>query len=147
METLYFLDEPLPLLETLVPPSLFLPPQLYLLLWLRPVVNLVVYDLRVHLIEQAVIILLAVDVSIVLYLQCVKVLEQIGTYRVESGTLIPARLLLLVTSLGSVDPELLGGMVVKIGSRMIDTSLKTKLNSLRIAMMLTALACALRIVM
>ena len=34
----------------------------------------------------------------------------------------------------SVDPELLGGMVVKIGSRMIDTSLKTKLNSLRIAM-------------
>ena len=34
----------------------------------------------------------------------------------------------------SVDPSLLGGMVVKIGSRMIDTSLKTKLNSLRIAM-------------
>jgi len=34
----------------------------------------------------------------------------------------------------SVDPSLLGGMIVKIGSRMIDTSLKTKLNSLRIAM-------------
>ena len=34
----------------------------------------------------------------------------------------------------SVDPSLLGGMVVKIGSRMIDTSLKTKLNSLHIAM-------------
>lgn len=34
----------------------------------------------------------------------------------------------------SVDPSLLGGLVVKIGSRMIDTSLKTKLNSLRVAM-------------
>lgn len=34
----------------------------------------------------------------------------------------------------SVDPSLLGGLVVKLGSRMIDTSLKTKLNSLRIAM-------------
>ena len=34
----------------------------------------------------------------------------------------------------SVDPSLLGGMVVKIGSRMIDTSLKTKLNSLRVTM-------------
>ena len=34
----------------------------------------------------------------------------------------------------SVDPSLIGGMIVKVGSRMIDTSLKTKLNSLRIAM-------------
>lgn len=34
----------------------------------------------------------------------------------------------------SVDPSLIGGLVVKLGSRMIDTSLKTKLNSLRIAM-------------
>lgn len=33
-----------------------------------------------------------------------------------------------------VDPSLIGGLVVKLGSRMIDTSLKTKLNSLRIAM-------------
>lgn len=33
-----------------------------------------------------------------------------------------------------VDPSLLGGLVVKVGSRMIDTSLKTKLNSLKIAM-------------
>ena len=30
-----------------------------------------------------------------------------------------------------VDPALLGGLVVKIGSRMIDTSLRTKLNSLK----------------
>jgi F-type H+-transporting ATPase subunit delta len=30
-----------------------------------------------------------------------------------------------------VDPEIIGGLVVKIGSRMVDGSLKTKLNSLR----------------
>jgi F-type H+-transporting ATPase subunit delta len=30
-----------------------------------------------------------------------------------------------------VDPALLGGLVVRIGSRMIDTSLRTKLNSLK----------------
>ena len=34
----------------------------------------------------------------------------------------------------SVDPSLLGGMIVKIGSRQIDTSLKTKLNSLKLAL-------------
>jgi F-type H+-transporting ATPase subunit delta len=33
-----------------------------------------------------------------------------------------------------VDPTLLGGLVVKIGSRMIDSSLRAKLNGLRIAM-------------
>jgi len=33
-----------------------------------------------------------------------------------------------------VDASLLGGLVVKVGSRMIDSSLKTKLNSLQIAM-------------
>jgi len=33
-----------------------------------------------------------------------------------------------------VDPSLLGGLVVKIGSRQIDTSLKTKLNSLKLAL-------------
>ncbi|MCL4767061.1 MAG: F0F1 ATP synthase subunit delta [Hyphomicrobiaceae bacterium] len=33
-----------------------------------------------------------------------------------------------------VDPALLGGLVVKIGSRMIDSSLRTKLNSLKILM-------------
>lgn len=33
-----------------------------------------------------------------------------------------------------VDPALLGGLVVKLGSRMIDTSLRTKLHSLRVAM-------------
>jgi F-type H+-transporting ATPase subunit delta len=33
-----------------------------------------------------------------------------------------------------VDPSLLGGLVVKVGSRMIDSSLRTKLNSLKIRM-------------
>ncbi|WP_181701573.1 F0F1 ATP synthase subunit delta [Chthonobacter albigriseus] len=34
----------------------------------------------------------------------------------------------------SVDPSLIGGLVVKLGSRMIDTTLKTKLNQLKIAL-------------
>jgi len=33
-----------------------------------------------------------------------------------------------------IDPTLLGGLVVKVGSRMIDTSLRTKLDGLRAAM-------------
>ena len=33
-----------------------------------------------------------------------------------------------------VDPSLLGGLVVKVGSRMIDSSLRTKLDSLRSVM-------------
>jgi F-type H+-transporting ATPase subunit delta len=33
-----------------------------------------------------------------------------------------------------VDPSLLGGLVVRVGSRMIDTSLRTRLNSLKVAM-------------
>lgn len=33
-----------------------------------------------------------------------------------------------------VDPSLIGGLIVKIGSRMIDASLKTKLQSIKIAM-------------
>ncbi len=33
-----------------------------------------------------------------------------------------------------VDPAILGGMIVKVGSRMIDTTLRTKLDNLKIAM-------------
>jgi F-type H+-transporting ATPase subunit delta len=33
-----------------------------------------------------------------------------------------------------VDPSLLGGLVVRVGSRMIDSSLKTKLQKLQLAM-------------
>lgn len=34
----------------------------------------------------------------------------------------------------SINPELIGGMIVKIGSRMIDSSLRTKLDRLQIAL-------------
>jgi F-type H+-transporting ATPase subunit delta len=33
-----------------------------------------------------------------------------------------------------VDPAIIGGLVVKLGSRMVDTSLRTKLNALKLAM-------------
>jgi F-type H+-transporting ATPase subunit delta len=33
-----------------------------------------------------------------------------------------------------VDPAIIGGLIVKIGSRMVDTSLRTKLNAIRHAM-------------
>jgi F-type H+-transporting ATPase subunit delta len=33
-----------------------------------------------------------------------------------------------------VDPSIIGGLIVKLGSRMVDGSLKTKLNAIRIAM-------------
>ncbi len=39
-----------------------------------------------------------------------------------------------VTLDARVDPSLLGGLVVQIGSRMIDSSLKTKLQNLQVAM-------------
>ena len=34
----------------------------------------------------------------------------------------------------TVDPSILGGLIVKIGSRQIDTSLKTKLTSMKLAL-------------
>jgi F-type H+-transporting ATPase subunit delta len=33
-----------------------------------------------------------------------------------------------------VDPSIIGGLVVKLGSRMVDSSLRTKLNSIKLAM-------------
>jgi F-type H+-transporting ATPase subunit delta len=33
-----------------------------------------------------------------------------------------------------LDPSIIGGLIVKLGSRMVDGSLKTKLNSIRLAM-------------
>jgi F-type H+-transporting ATPase subunit delta len=33
-----------------------------------------------------------------------------------------------------VDPSILGGLVVRVGSRMVDSSLRTKLQRLRLAM-------------
>ena len=39
-----------------------------------------------------------------------------------------------LSSLDEVDPEILGGLVVKIGSQMIDSSIRTRLNRLALAM-------------
>jgi F-type H+-transporting ATPase subunit delta len=39
-----------------------------------------------------------------------------------------------VTMRESVDPSLLGGLVVRVGSRQVDTSLRTKLSSLKLAL-------------
>ena len=39
-----------------------------------------------------------------------------------------------VTIKASVDPEMLGGLVVRVGSRLVDSSLRTKLNQMGIAM-------------
>lgn len=33
-----------------------------------------------------------------------------------------------------IDPAIIGGLIVKVGSKMVDTSLRTKLNSIKIAM-------------
>ena len=33
-----------------------------------------------------------------------------------------------------VDPSIIGGLIVKLGSRMVDTSLRTKLNAIKLAM-------------
>jgi F-type H+-transporting ATPase subunit delta len=34
----------------------------------------------------------------------------------------------------TVDPSIIGGLIVKLGSRMVDTSLRTKLNAIKFAM-------------
>lgn len=34
----------------------------------------------------------------------------------------------------TIDPAIIGGLIVKIGSRMVDTSIRTKLNTLKFAM-------------
>lgn len=39
-----------------------------------------------------------------------------------------------VTLVQKVDPAILGGLIVKIGSRMVDSSLKTKLESMKFAL-------------
>ena len=39
-----------------------------------------------------------------------------------------------ITVQAKVDPSLLGGLIVKVGSRMIDNSLRTKLDHLKVAM-------------
>jgi F-type H+-transporting ATPase subunit delta len=39
-----------------------------------------------------------------------------------------------VTATVTVDPSILGGLIVKVGSRQIDTSLRTKLSTLKLAL-------------
>jgi len=39
-----------------------------------------------------------------------------------------------VAIIATVDPSILGGMIVKVGSKQIDTSLKTRLSSLKLAL-------------
>jgi F-type H+-transporting ATPase subunit delta len=39
-----------------------------------------------------------------------------------------------VTLQSRVDPGILGGLIVKLGSRMIDSSLKTKLQNIKVAL-------------
>jgi len=39
-----------------------------------------------------------------------------------------------VTLVQKVDPSILGGLIVKIGSRMVDSSLKTKLETMKLAL-------------
>jgi len=34
----------------------------------------------------------------------------------------------------TIDPSILGGMIVKVGSKQIDTSIKTRLSSLKLAL-------------
>ncbi|PZO68820.1 MAG: F0F1 ATP synthase subunit delta, partial [Sphingomonas taxi] len=33
-----------------------------------------------------------------------------------------------------IDPKILGGIIVRLGSRMVDASLRTKLNAIKLAM-------------
>jgi len=39
-----------------------------------------------------------------------------------------------VTLVQKVDPSILGGLIVKLGSRMVDNSLKTKLEGMKFAL-------------
>ncbi|WP_188908101.1 F0F1 ATP synthase subunit delta [Aureimonas endophytica] len=54
--------------------------------------------------------------------------------RRELGETLGAYAKKTVTMRETVDPAILGGLIVKIGSRQIDTSLRTKLNSLKLAL-------------
>lgn len=56
--------------------------------------------------------------------------EQIKSIRMEIESMI-GKAVILETR---VDPDLLGGLIVKVGSKMIDSSLRTKLNKLKTVM-------------
>jgi F-type H+-transporting ATPase subunit delta len=56
--------------------------------------------------------------------------QQIATLEKQLGTAVGKQ----VTLSARVDPGLLGGLVVRVGSRMLDASLRTKLRQLELAM-------------
>jgi F-type H+-transporting ATPase subunit delta len=56
--------------------------------------------------------------------------EQIAAVREQLGKAIGQKVRLTA----AVDPDLLGGLIVRVGSRMIDASLRTKLHQLELAM-------------
>ena len=56
--------------------------------------------------------------------------EQIGNL----AEALKAKIGKTVTLSEHVDQSLIGGLIVKVGSQMIDSSLKTKLTAMRIAM-------------
>ena len=46
----------------------------------------------------------------------------------------PAGIAATYAALPGIDPALIGGLVVRMGGRMVDASLRTKLNAIRLAM-------------
>ncbi len=61
--------------------------------------------------------------------------KQLSTSQLAAvGAAIKAAVGSNVSIVERVDPSLLGGMIVKVGSRMVDSSLRTKLQRLRLAM-------------
>jgi F-type H+-transporting ATPase subunit delta len=52
--------------------------------------------------------------------------ELVATLKAKTGKDIALRT--------EIDPSILGGLIVKIGSRMVDSSIRTKLNNLRLVM-------------
>jgi F-type H+-transporting ATPase subunit delta len=57
-----------------------------------------------------------------------------GAQRQSLADTLKAKIGKTVTLTEHVDPSLIGGLVVKVGSQMIDSSLKTKLSAMKVAM-------------
>lgn len=52
----------------------------------------------------------------------------------ELGTMLASKLKLVVRPVISIDPSLIGGLTVQVGSQLIDSSIKTKLSSLQLSL-------------
>jgi F-type H+-transporting ATPase subunit delta len=66
------------------------------------------------------------DVTSAIPLSDAQIEELKATMKAKTGKVIKLNL--------TVDPSILGGLIVKIGSRMVDTSIRSKLNALKFAM-------------